>query len=147
MWSFARFGTICTIWKMWKTPTEECYFIACNLKKVRVTLHVLFTFSKLCKWYQIAERTLHKKWSFPLRISSVNVTKFGFGHIYWRNPWWKTSFLWSGITYSFHIREIIELRTPILRSKLFFISYTQNFPVKKQKLSIQKSPALIKIDY
>ena len=34
--------------------------------------------------------TLHKKWSFPLRISSVNVTKFagnyGFGHIYWRNP-------------------------------------------------------------
>ena len=30
-----------------------------------------------------------KKWSFPLRISSVNVTKSavscGFGHIYWRN--------------------------------------------------------------
>ena len=39
---------------------------------------------------------LHKKWSFPLRISSVNVTKSagncGFGHIYWRNPYWKTSF-------------------------------------------------------
>ena len=34
--------------------------------------------------------TLHKKWSFPLRISSVNVTKSagnsGYGHIYWRNP-------------------------------------------------------------
>ena len=34
--------------------------------------------------------TMHKKWSFPLRISSVNVTKSagicGFGHIYWRNP-------------------------------------------------------------
>ena len=34
--------------------------------------------------------TLHKKWSFPLSISAVNVTKsgvsFGFGHIYWRNP-------------------------------------------------------------
>ena len=33
---------------------------------------------------------LHRKWSFPLRISSVNVTKSagscGFGHIYWRNP-------------------------------------------------------------
>ena len=32
----------------------------------------------------------------PLRISSVNVTKssrnHGFGHIYWRNPQWKTSF-------------------------------------------------------
>ena len=34
--------------------------------------------------------TLHKKLSFPLRISSVNVTKSavscGFGHIYWGNP-------------------------------------------------------------
>ena len=33
---------------------------------------------------------LHKKWSFPLRISSVNVTKSAgkcrFSHIYWRNP-------------------------------------------------------------
>ena len=40
--------------------------------------------------------TLYKKWSFPLRIFSVNVTKSagncGFGHIYWRNPPWKTSF-------------------------------------------------------
>ena len=39
---------------------------------------------------------LHKKWSFPSRISSVNVTKsvgnYGFGHIYWRILWWKTSF-------------------------------------------------------
>ena len=35
------------------------------------------------------ENTLHKNWSFPLRILSVNVTKSagncGFGHIYWRN--------------------------------------------------------------
>ena len=37
-----------------------------------------------------------KKWSFPLRIPSVNMTKSTVsgesGHIYWRNPWWKTSF-------------------------------------------------------
>ena len=37
-----------------------------------------------------SEAALHKKWSFPLRMSSVNVTKSavscGFGHIYWRNP-------------------------------------------------------------
>ena len=35
------------------------------------------------------ELALHKKWSFPLRISSVNVTKsegiYGFAHIYWKN--------------------------------------------------------------
>ena len=34
--------------------------------------------------------TLHKKWSFPLRISSVNVTKSagdcGLGYIYWTHP-------------------------------------------------------------
>ena len=34
--------------------------------------------------------TLHKKWSFPLRVSSVNGTKLvissEFGYIYWRNP-------------------------------------------------------------
>ena len=43
--------------------------------------------------------TLHKKWTFPLRIFSVNVTKSavccGFGHIYWRNPDWETSFFSS----------------------------------------------------
>ena len=40
--------------------------------------------------------SLHKKWSFPLRISSINLIQSagncGFGHIYWRNPRWKTSF-------------------------------------------------------
>ena len=40
--------------------------------------------------------TLHKIWNFPLRISSVNVSKSSrncrFSHIYWRNPWWKTLF-------------------------------------------------------
>ena len=37
-----------------------------------------------------------QKWSFQLRISSVNMTKFavssGVGHIYWGNRQWKTSF-------------------------------------------------------
>ena len=47
------------------------------------------------KWYDYA--TLHKKWSFPLRISSINVTKSVgncefIGHSYWRNPYWKTSY-------------------------------------------------------
>ena len=34
--------------------------------------------------------SLYKKWSFPIKIYSVNVTKSGgscgFGHICWRNP-------------------------------------------------------------
>ena len=50
--------------------------------------------------------TLHKKWSFPLRILSVNVTKSAvsceFGNSYWRNPKWKTSFV---VQWNFLIRE------------------------------------------
>ena len=62
--------------KMWPTPinlTIETFSIkfASILCKVGITLQ---------------EYTLHKKWSFPLKISSVNVTKSagncGFGHIY-----------------------------------------------------------------
>ena len=48
---------------------------------------------------------LHKKWSFPLRTSSVNATKSvnvycGFGHIYWINPWWKTPFFAHWISWN-----------------------------------------------
>ena len=63
----------------------------CSLKKV---------FWKLRKRKQ--ENTcarasfLIKLQDFPLRVFSVNMTKSTvscrFGRIYWRNPWWKTSF-------------------------------------------------------
>ena len=47
--------------------------------------HINLTTTLKQRW-----KPLHKKWSFPLKISSVNVTKYavtcGFGHIYWRNP-------------------------------------------------------------
>ena len=37
-----------------------------------------------------------QKWSLSLRVSSANINKpavsCGFGHIYWRNPQWKTSY-------------------------------------------------------
>ena len=43
--------------------------------------------------------TLHKKWSFPLKISSVNMSKStencGFRHIYRRNHKQKLHFLYS----------------------------------------------------
>ena len=51
----------------------------------------LFTETKKI-WFWVAageNLSLHEKWSFPLRVSSVNVTKSivscGFGHIYWSN--------------------------------------------------------------
>ena len=50
----------------------------------------------MMKINQLNQCPLPKKWSFPLRISSANTTKSagncGFGHIYWRNPSWTTSF-------------------------------------------------------
>ena len=43
--------------------------------------------------------SLHKKWSFSLRVSSVNVTKspvsYGFGHIYWKKSFMKNFFFCS----------------------------------------------------
>ena len=51
----------------------------------------LFLYISFKLWHiqLVSIQILHKKWSFPLRISSVNVTKSGipcgFGHIYWRN--------------------------------------------------------------
>ena len=45
---------------------------------------------KAMKKVEVIVSSLHKKWSFPLRISSVNVTKStgncGFDYIYWIYP-------------------------------------------------------------
>ena len=52
MWYFARFGTISTIWKTWKTPIEQCF----SFTKGNTPPWVFFTFFKLHKWYQITQR-------------------------------------------------------------------------------------------
>ena len=76
--------------------------------------------------------TLHKKLNFPLRISSVNVTKStgkcGFGHIYWRNlepcktfkehfrryrfsqNVWQTLDVWQGAEFAFVFTLLLENR-------------------------------------
>ena len=58
--------------------------------------HIQICSQSLKKSSRFHWQTLHKKWSFPSRISSVNETKSavscGFGHIYWRNLRWKTFF-------------------------------------------------------
>ena len=50
-------------------------------------------------WKSLLSKHWTKKWSFPLRIYSVNVAKSAgscwFGHIYWINLYWKPSFLCS----------------------------------------------------
>ena len=54
----------------------------------------------------------HKKWSFKLKISSVNVTKSavscGLGLIYWRNPYWKILFFGQWINILKNLSKIFE---------------------------------------
>ena len=92
------------------------------------------------------DEKLHKKWSFPLRISPINVTKStvscGFGHIYWRNPQWKTSFfvhchtslgLFSGITF------LIKARTSVLFFSLCMVLWVcLTVPLMMILLSVNK---------
>ena len=62
--------------------------------------------------------SLLKKWSFPLRMSSVNVSKSagncgncGFGHIYWRSPQWKTLCSAVRLWWSFFAKIFIDWRS------------------------------------
>ena len=64
---------------------------------VTSTKTICFEWRAWSWWYwPMQVWALHKKWSFPLRISAVNVTKSAgncaFGHIYRINPWCKISF-------------------------------------------------------
>ena len=81
---------------------------------------------------------LHKKWRFPLKISSVNVAKSavscGFGHIYWRNLYWKTSFfvqwwhLWSVEWFNYYNGKLNLMNTAQkikFSVKIFFLKYEQ----------------------
>ena len=72
--------------------------------------------------------SLHKKWSFPLRISSANVTKSAgnclFGHIYRKNLWWKFSF--------FVHRGVLSVQLYYKRvpSRLFLCEFCEIFQQK-----------------
>ena len=112
-------------------------------------------------------RSLHKKWSFPLRTSSVNVTKSpgnsGFGHIYWRNTYRKTSFFCAVIpksqqkknnipkkvtlwTYEYHERTLSEAH---LLTTTYIVSHHKQTIVSKNarisELYIHCSPGCASI--
>ena len=75
-----------------KSLQHRCFPV--NIAKFLRTLN-LNIITRNRKFLSVS-RALHKKWSFPLRTSLVNVTKLavscGSGHIYWINPQRKTSF-------------------------------------------------------
>ena len=92
-----NWSLICTLWvivcvgKQW---VRSAGYSRKSFSKVSLTLR--YTAQKMKFFIVLVYITLYKKWSFPLRISSVNVTKSagncGFGHINWRYPLWKTPF-------------------------------------------------------
>ena len=53
---FSRFGVICTILNGEVFLLLTLQTLACNFTKINTPSSVFFTFFKLCKWYQIAER-------------------------------------------------------------------------------------------
>ena len=68
---------------LWYTHCHWCLF---NFEALRCGTYWR---AELKKEISLFKTALQKKWSFPLGISSVDVTKSavssGFGHIYWRN--------------------------------------------------------------
>ena len=66
---------------------SRCIKKILSIDYVNIDLFSVIVFMDFARWQNYI---LHKKWSFPLRISSVNVTKSagncGFGHISWRIP-------------------------------------------------------------
>ena len=71
-----------------KEPFMNTFMVAEILQK-DMWYQNIFLFNQNKFIFNEIDLSLNKKWSFPLRISSLTVTKstdsFGFGHIYWRN--------------------------------------------------------------
>ena len=111
-------------------------------------------FGKIVDCWKLLRKlfSLHKKWSFPLRISSVYVTEFAvscrFGHVYWRIPKLKTSFLLQCLTmfwiqcseYSLYSRDVITTLPNIYdelfcADNLWLLANVGVFSVNKKKLT------------
>ena len=98
----SRYGEVHCVKYTWKRPHQtrifpySGIFYVANLdqkkfafghfSRIEISSSVIF----LLDYATTIGSFVHKKWSFPLRISSVNVTKSalscGYGHIYWRKP-------------------------------------------------------------
>ena len=116
MWNnWYRFAEKCkggTLWtKKLDLSKESIKILGVHIsynKKPQDDTNFSKTFKNICNVIKLwcmrhlsleGKTTLHKKCNFLWKISSVIVTKSavscGFGHIYWRNAWWKCSFLCS----------------------------------------------------
>ena len=97
---------LCVSGKFQEDSIQISFFPTVSSTRTTESLSViisLFEEYNLRKSVNISKVTLQKKWSFLLWIFLRNVTKsprnYGFGCTYRRNPWWKTSFLFSVMTH------------------------------------------------
>ena len=63
---------------------------------------------------------MHKKWCFPLKISSRNC---GFSHTYWRNPKWEISYFCENIIVENVISTCYKLTFPLVPISNKFASF------------------------
>ena len=74
---------------------ESISILSTRMGKEKFVLNLKYIHSKMLSGLRkfVPKISMHKKWSFSLRVSSVNVTKSagncGFSHIDWRNPSWE----------------------------------------------------------
>ena len=122
----------------------------------KTSFFVEFVFFKLCKHRMVA---LHKKWSFPLRISSVNVTKsattdlptfteetlIGKLHFFVQCMFFKllkhsmvtVHKKWSFPIRIFSVADLVTFTEEILNGKLHFLCVSNTYKTNLTKLSSQ----------
>ena len=70
--------------------------LACNFTKINAPPWVFFTFFKLCKLYQIAQRTTFMKRTKEINIRLKTQRWVKVCQIYFKVPWWLLIKLWAG---------------------------------------------------
>ena len=85
---------MCSVEKILRDTLQHCNFeILSQCWHCVATMLLLRNFITLAqRWLDLVKEITAQKWSFPLRISSVNVS-CGFSHIYWKILELKTFFL------------------------------------------------------
>ena len=122
-------------WCIWLNSCYHKLYFGILLLSVSTSEIIIyfFKFSRSCLGYRKSirvQQSLHKKWSFPLRISSVNVTKSAVSFHFSKKKT-KTSFI------SIHIiHQVYKFNTQIslTHSRPIFHFIPASFPVSQNSL-------------
>ena len=108
------------LWNVFLEPYQtsriKCF---CENAPLKTHIEILFYHQGLSrKCPNEIKYILLKKWSFPLRISSVNVTKSarscGFGHIYWKMDNLMENFVFCAVIFLLGMSQSLTHISPML---------------------------------